>query len=76
MFVVSALFFSLAHAAAASQDVIALLVPAFVMGLLLAYGVYRTGSIVPSIIAHAMNNGLALVALLTCINNPGICPNI
>jgi uncharacterized protein len=76
MFVVSSLAFSLAHAAAASQDVIALLVPAFMMGVLLAYAMYRTGSIVPSIIAHAMNNGLALLALLTCVNNPSLCPNI
>jgi uncharacterized protein len=76
MFIVSSLAFSFAHAAAASQDVIALLVPAFMMGILLAYAMYRTGSIVPSIIAHAMNNGLALMALLTCVNNPSFCPNL
>jgi membrane protease YdiL (CAAX protease family) len=76
MFGVSAFIFSLAHAASASQDVLALLVPAFLMGLLLSYGMYRTGSLVPGIIAHALNNGLALTALLVCINNPTMCPNI
>lgn len=76
VFGVSALIFSLAHAAAASQHVLALLVPAFVMGLLLSYGMYRTGSLVPGIIAHAMNNSLALTALLVCVNSPALCPNI
>ena len=73
-FVVSALLFSLAHSLAATQGIVALLVPAFVMGLILAWGMRRTGSLVPCVIAHAMNNGLALSALLVCVNNPGLCP--
>jgi membrane protease YdiL (CAAX protease family) len=38
--------------------------------------VRRTGSLLPSIVAHALNNGVALLALVTCVNNPGICPGI
>jgi uncharacterized protein len=73
-FVLSALLFGLAHALAATEGVVALIVPTFVMGLGLAWVVHRTGSVLPSIIAHAMNNGVALLALVTCVNNPGLCP--
>lgn len=75
-YAISALLFALAHSLAATQGLIALLVPAFFMGLVLAWGMHRTGSIIPCFIAHSMNNSLALVALVTCINNPGMCPNI
>jgi membrane protease YdiL (CAAX protease family) len=75
-FAVSALLFSLAHSLAATQGLIGLLVPAFVMGLILAWGMQRTGSLVPCVIAHAMNNGLALSALLVCVNSPGLCPAV
>jgi uncharacterized protein len=75
-YVVSALIFALAHAAAATEGLIALLVPAFVMGLLLAWGTERTRSIIPSVIAHSMNNGLALLALLACVNGTIPCPEL
>jgi membrane protease YdiL (CAAX protease family) len=67
-YVLSALIFSLVHSLAATQGVIALLVPTFVMGLVLAWALHRTGSLVPSIIAHAFNNGIALLALLAYVN--------
>ena len=35
-----------------------------------------TGSLIPGIIAHAINNGVVLVSLLICINIPGTCPNL
>jgi hypothetical protein len=37
---------------------------------------HRTGSLIPCIIAHAMNNSVGLLALVVCVNSPGICPNI
>lgn len=73
-FVVSALCFSLAHSLAATRDVIGLLIPTFLMGLALAWGVYRTGSVLPGIIAHAMNNSLALMVLIMCVNGTISCP--
>jgi uncharacterized protein len=75
-YVVSALIFALAHAAAATEGLIALLTPAFVMGLLLAWGTARTRSVIPSMIAHSMNNGIALLALLACVNGAIPCPNL
>jgi sodium transport system permease protein len=39
------------------------LVPTFLLGLYLTFIVYRTGSIYLSMLAHALNNGLALVLI-------------
>lgn len=75
-FIVSALIFALAHSAAATEGLIALLTPAFVMGLLLAWGTARTRSVIPSMIAHSMNNGIALLALVACVNGAIPCPNL
>ncbi len=73
---VSALVFALAHSLAASEGVIALLVPSFLIGLVFAWGFDRSGSLLPGIVAHALNNSIAFAALLTCINNPGACPQV
>jgi uncharacterized protein len=75
-YIASALLFSLVHIFGVTQGAVALLVPLFFGGLLLAYGVDRTKSLIPCIIAHAINNGLAMTALLTCTNSPGLCPAI
>lgn len=77
-YLVSALLFMAAHALAATQGLSGLLVPAFLMGLALAWGMHRTGSLLPCVIAHALNNSVALLALLVCVNNPGIaeCPRL
>ncbi len=77
-YVVSALLFTIAHGLSASEGLIALLVPVFFMGLVLAWAVRLTGSILPGIIAHSINNGVALLALLVCVNNPGLagCPSL
>jgi uncharacterized protein len=75
-YLVSAVVFGLAHSLAATQGIVGLIVPTTVMGLLLAWGVQRTGSVLPSIVAHSVNNGVALIALVTCVNNPGMCPGV
>ncbi len=73
---VSALVFALSHSLAATEGLVGLLVPSFLIGLVFAWGFDRSGSLIPAIVAHAINNGVALAALLTCINNPGMCPQI
>lgn len=73
-YMVSALVFALFHVMAASEGVIALLVPSFIIGLTLAWGYDRSGSLVPGIVAHAFNNSIAVAALLVCVNNSGLCP--
>jgi membrane protease YdiL (CAAX protease family) len=73
-YLASASLFMVVHSLSATQGLIGLLVPTFVMGLVLAWGMHRTGSLIPCIIAHAFNNGVALLALLVCVNNPGLCP--
>lgn len=42
---------------------LAAFVPLFVIGLILAFLYHRSGSLVPSIIAHALNNGFALIVV-------------
>jgi len=51
--IVCALLFGLAHSS------VYRLLPTFFIGLLLAWLVWRTGSIWTSIVAHALNNGIA-----------------
>ena len=77
-YVVSALLFAGVHSAEVSQGLLGLLVPLFLIGLLLAWTMDYTKSLLPCIIAHAINNGVALLALLTCINAPGLsgCPKL
>lgn len=77
-YLLSALFFMAAHSLAATEGVIGLLVPTFLMGLVLAWGMQRTGSLIPGIIAHGLNNSFALAALLYCVNNPhtNFCPTL
>jgi uncharacterized protein len=57
-----AFFFSAALFAVIHLNIPAM-IPIFVMGLLLAYFYYRTGSIIPSIVAHGVNNATAFVLL-------------
>ncbi|GIW02347.1 CPBP family intramembrane glutamic endopeptidase [Roseiflexus sp.] len=73
---VSALIFALSHSLAATEGLIGLLVPSFLIGLVFAWGFDRSGSLIPAIVAHAINNGIAFAALLTCVNNPGMCPQM
>ncbi|HEX9372547.1 MAG TPA: CPBP family intramembrane glutamic endopeptidase [Roseiflexaceae bacterium] len=71
----SALLFSLIHAPGIS-GAIALVTPIFFVALVLAWGMHRTGSLLPGIIAHSLFNSFQLVALIYCINNAGVCPNL
>ena len=77
-YAVSALLFAGVHSFEVSQGLFGLLVPLFLIGLLLAWAMHYTQSLVPGIIAHAINNGVALIALVSCINNPGLpgCPKL
>jgi membrane protease YdiL (CAAX protease family) len=74
----SALLFTLPHVIEVTQGAVALLVPLFLIGLALAWLMHYTGSLLPCVIAHAMNNSVGLLALLVCLNNPGIsaCPRL
>lgn len=56
--VVSALIFGVIHLNPAQIPY------AFVLGLLLGWLYYRTGSIVPGIVLHLLNNGIAVVLML------------
>jgi membrane protease YdiL (CAAX protease family) len=77
-YAVSALLFAGVHSFEVSQGLFGLLVPLFFIGLLLAWAMHYTQSLIPGIIAHAINNGVALIALITCINTPGLtgCPKL
>lgn len=74
-YVLSALLFSIAHSLAATEGVTALLVPAFIIGLVLAFGMRRTGSLLPCIVAHAFNNAVAIGYAIACSNNTVYCQN-
>ena len=77
-YAVSALLFAGVHSFEVSQGLFGLLVPLFFIGLLLAWAMHYTQSLIPGIIAHAINNGVALIALVMCINTPGLtgCPKL
>jgi membrane protease YdiL (CAAX protease family) len=77
-YLASSLVFAVIHLPDVTQGAIALIAPIFFIALVLAWGMHRTGSIVPCIIAHSMNNSAALLALLACINNAGLdgCPKL
>lgn len=71
--ILSSVVFSFVHITGATEGVIALLIPILFGGILLALASHITNSLVPCIIAHAMNNGLSMAALITCTNNPNLC---
>jgi uncharacterized protein len=75
-YLASALVFAIIHFSGATQGTIALIVPIFFIALVLAWGMHRTGSLLPGIVAHALFNSVQLLALTYCINNPGAgaCP--
>ncbi|MCG8347272.1 MAG: CPBP family intramembrane metalloprotease [Chloroflexales bacterium] len=72
-YLISALLFSLAHSLAATQGISALLAPTFIIGLVLAWNMHRTGSLLPSFIAHATNNSIAVSLLIGCASNSALC---
>jgi membrane protease YdiL (CAAX protease family) len=56
-YIISALLFAILHLNLPA------FIPTFAIGLILAFLYHRSGSLVPSIVAHALNNGFALTAL-------------
>jgi len=56
-FVLSSLLFALAHLNAAA------FIPIILIGLAFCYVYWKTGSLVPSMVAHMMNNAVALITL-------------
>jgi uncharacterized protein len=74
-YLASSLLFAGIHISGVTQGAVALVVPIFFIALVLAWGMHRTGSLLPGIVAHALFNSVQLVALTYCINNAGACPN-
>ena len=74
-YALSAAIFAAVHLSAVTQGQLALIVPIFVVGLILAATMHLTGSLIPCIIAHAVHNSLSTLVLIYCINSrfPG-CP--
>jgi len=72
----SSLLFAAIHIFGVTQGAVALIVPIFFIALVLAWGMHRTGSLLPGIVAHSLFNSVQLVALIYCINNAGACPNL
>ena len=75
-YLASALVFASIHIFGVTQGAVALIVPIFFIALVLAWGMHRTGSLLPGIVAHSLFNSVQLVALIYCINNAGACPNL
>ncbi len=74
-YLASSLLFASIHIFGVTQGAVALLVPIFFIALVLAWGMHRTGSLLPVIVAHALFNSVQLVVLIYYINNPGTLPN-
>jgi membrane protease YdiL (CAAX protease family) len=69
-YVLSALAFALAHGLSATEGVVVLLTTTFAIGIALAAMREQTGSLVPAIVAHMVNNAVAVSALIVCIDSP------
>lgn len=74
-YLISSVFFAVVHLSGINQGAIALLAATFIGGLCLAGAYDRTGSILPSIIAHAINNSVAFGQLIYCVNTYGSVQN-
>ncbi|MBV9787913.1 MAG: CPBP family intramembrane metalloprotease [Chloroflexi bacterium] len=74
-YLISSAFFAVVHLSGINQGAIALLAATFIGGLCLAGAYDRTGSILPSIIAHAINNSVAFGQLIYCVNAYGSVQN-
>jgi uncharacterized protein len=74
-YLISSAFFAVVHLSGINQGASALLAATFVGGLCLAGAFDRTGSIIPSIIAHAVNNSVAFSQLIYCVNTYGSVQN-
>jgi len=66
----SSVVFAAAHTWSASSGSIALVVQTCALGLVLGWIRSQSQSTFPSIVAHALNNAVALLLLLSCVNHP------
>ena len=69
--VASAMLFALAHSFAAKSGATVLVAGTFVMGLVLGWARVASRSLWPAVVAHMVNNGVAITAVTYCINHPG-----
>lgn len=69
--VVSAVFFAAAHSFAAKSGAIVLVAGTFAMGIVLGGARVASHSLWPAVVAHMVNNGVAITAVTYCINHPG-----
>jgi membrane protease YdiL (CAAX protease family) len=74
-YLISATFFAVIHLGGITQGASVLLAATFIGGLCLAGAFDRTQSLVPSIIAHAINNSVAFGQLVYCVNTYGSVQN-
>jgi uncharacterized protein len=74
-YLISSAFFAVVHLSGINQGASVLLAATFIGGLCLAGAFDRTGSIIPSIIAHAVNNSVAFGQLIYCVNTYGSVQN-
>ncbi len=74
-YLISAAFFAVIHLGGITQGAVVLLTATFIGGLCLAGAFDRTQSLVPSIIAHSINNSVAFTQLLYCVNTYGSVQN-
>jgi membrane protease YdiL (CAAX protease family) len=68
---VSAVLFAGAHSFAAKSGTIVLIVGTFAMGIVLGWARIASRSLWPAVVAHMVNNGVAITAVTYCINHPG-----
>jgi len=66
----SAVVFAAAHTWSASTGNIALVVQTCALGLVLGWIRNQSQSTFPSMVAHAMNNAVALLLVISCVNHP------
>ncbi len=74
-YLISAAFFAVIHLGGITQGASVLLAATFIGGLCLAGAFDRTQSLVPSIIAHGINNSVAFGQLVYCVNTYGSVQN-
>ncbi|MBC8163643.1 MAG: CPBP family intramembrane metalloprotease [Roseiflexaceae bacterium] len=69
-YLISAGLFASIHLSGVSQGAVGLLFPLFVMALIFTAATHWTGSLVPAIVGHALNNSLVTFGLIACVNFP------
>jgi membrane protease YdiL (CAAX protease family) len=74
-YLISSTFFAVVHLGGITQGASVLLAATFIGGVCLAGAFDRTQSLVPSIIAHGINNSVAFGQLLYCVNTYGSIQN-